>query len=133
MTPAKATDGLQVGSTVWVFDVNNCVYPQRGAGTSWGSPIYREHWVRRTIVGENRASWLIEYGESFPKRKDPKKIHLMTYGRSGFSGSRVALSLQEVDDACWANDKRRDMVRAVERCDVATLRKIAALVGMESE
>lgn len=130
MTPQKPDTELRVGSTVWVFDQNHRVYPPTPKGRLCSDgPIYREHWVARQIVGDNKATWLLNGGHKVPKRKDPDAIHLKTRGRD--RNLRVAVSLQEVDDDCWANDRRRDVVRAVERCDIAALRQIAGLLGVE--
>lgn len=126
------TSSLKVGSTVWVFDQNRRVYPPSPEGRLWSGtgPIYREHWVERKIIGEERTRWILNTHEAFPKKN---RGTLITYAKGGFSGNRVALSLQEVEDDCWAKDKRHHIVRAVERCDVDALRQIATLLGMDLE
>lgn len=114
---------IGIGSTVFVFDHNHRVY-----GKDRGSPIYREYWVPVGIRGENRSSWLLDnYYERFSK-KPPHQTKTTPYGNH-----RVAISVQEVDDDCWQHDHRYRIVRLVERCDVAVLRQIAALVGYSPE
>jgi hypothetical protein len=124
---------IHVGSTVWVFDQNRRDW-ERDASGKRSKIIYRYHWEECTIVGENRASWILPNGESFPKRpKDTERLlHTYRLDRLGnWSCKRVALSLQEVDDDCWQDEHRQQIVRYVDRCDAATLRKVAELVGYE--
>ena len=100
---------LGIGSIIWRFDENHRIYKEPRGG-----PDYRSFWRECAITGETSRSWIIGNCGKCPKR-----------------GEHVgwALSIHEVDDDVWAKDERYRIVRCVERCNVATLRAVAALVG----
>jgi hypothetical protein len=100
---------LGIGSIIWRFDENHRIYKEPRGG-----PDYRSFWRECAITGETSRSWIIGNCGKCPKR-----------------GEHVgwALSAHEVDDDVWAKDERHRIVRCVERCNVATLRAVAALVG----
>ena len=70
MSEAIATDKP---TEFWFFDVNHRVYPKDGNHFS-ASPIWREHWRRREVVGETTRSWLV--GSRYSYVKIPKKGQL---------------------------------------------------------
>jgi hypothetical protein len=114
---------LKVGDVVWLFDFNRRKY----AADRRGGPIFREHFFPVTIDSETAQSWVVD-GRKVNKRT-------MTMATSscgpGFS-TRVYASQAEVDDACWVEDARPRLSRAVDRCyDAAILRKIDALLGAQ--
>lgn len=113
---------LGIGSTVWLFEDSRRVYPTDSSG---GGPIYRGHFVAATIHGETARSWLVGH-EWAPIRVDKKKLTTKPgYGR----GSRVFVSEQEIDDACYIHDARPKLGRQVIDCrDINTLRKIEGLL-----
>jgi hypothetical protein len=113
---------IGIGSTVWVFDENHRVYARDANGRAPGGPIYREHWVPVTITSETRVSWVINRWD----KKLPKK-------RPAGYRPRYCVSQAEIDEECWADDYRYAIVRHVEWCDPATLRKVAELVGYKPE
>ncbi len=114
---------MKIGDIVWRFDQNRRVYPPKkpGAQYSFGGPIYREHWAPVTIIGETRISWLCGFGLGRGCHwKAPKKGL-----RPGW-----CFSLKELDDACWVNDYRIEIVDALRQVsDADILRKIADLIG----
>lgn len=105
---------------VWVFDPSRRIYrertaAERAAGQLWasGGPIWREHWIRRTVTGQTRLSWVLEGGEKV--RKDAH----------GVVTSEAAL-----DDRCYLHDHRHQIAEAVRDLrDADTLRAVAALVA----
>jgi hypothetical protein len=78
---------------VWVFDYNRRVYPAKKLGEISGSPIYREHWAKREIVGETSRSWLMS--EGWRTVKIPKR---------GANPCRFLFSEKDVDDNVWVHD-----------------------------
>jgi hypothetical protein len=121
---------IGIGSTVWVFDQNHREYPPTPAGRLWptSGPIYRAHWVATKITGENRLNWITCYGK-IPKK--PNADGQRRIPRGGYSPIRVAFTPAEVDDDVWLHEHARRIAERTERCDVATLKKIAALIGYE--
>lgn len=118
----KANDKrIAVGDPIWYFDINNRVY-RKDAGHSHDSgPIYREHWVKRIIVGETSRSWLIGYDHGLRVlNKVPKKGP-----HPGW-----AFSIEEIEDDCWIHEHRYKMSRAVSCISsAATLREVARVIG----
>lgn len=125
---------LKVGSKVWVFDENHREYDPAppGARFAKGGPIYEKHWVEAEIVGETRASWVLNrYFGKFPKKR-PALGGWHARTRDGFV-KKVATTPQELSDDIWANSHRRHVLSLVERCNVTILREVAALVGYEAK
>jgi hypothetical protein len=105
---------------VWVFDCNRRVYPVMAPGEISGSPIYREHWVKREITGETSRSWLIDPCE---RVKVPKR---------GADPRRFLFSEKDVDDDVWANDHRYRIERLILTLSPEKLRQVAELIGYEA-
>lgn len=122
---SSETVKVGVGSTVWIFDLNRRIYTKPDKGHIWtGSRIiYREHWRPKVITSETKQSFIL--GNYFD-RKLAKKDLKMPFGKRY---RQWAISLEEVDADCWDQDHRVDVADMVRECDVATLRKIAELVG----
>lgn len=111
-----------IGQTIWRFDINRRKYDSDPRSPSSGSPIYREHWVPITVFGETPHFWLAG-NKHFPCR-----VH-KEGPRPGY-----AFTEQEVDDACWVNKHRGEIVQNISGLrDVETLRRIAEIIGMESK
>ena len=109
LPPVACTALLGIGSTIWRFDENHRIYKDKHSG-----PDYRSYWLECKITGETSRSWVVG-----PYGKCPKKGEHFGW----------AFSAEEVDDDVWAKDERRHIISCVERCGVATLRAVAALVG----
>lgn len=103
---------MLIGKTIWRFDINRRVYSKKNKG-----PIYREHWVPINVIGETSRSWL--YGSARKPYRVPKNGP-----HPGF-----ALTQEEVDEDCWANENRRYIVNMVERCPLDVLKRVAEVVG----
>lgn len=100
---------------VWIFNSNRRIY-----GSNRSAPIWREHWVRKEIIGETSRSWVLA---GYPELKIPKK--------SKTPLRHVAWSEKELDQLCWLHEHRYQIVRNVERLPSAELIKIAKLIGYE--
>jgi hypothetical protein len=125
----RATAPVAIGSVVWFFDENRRVYPEDENGkVKFGSPpIWREHWVKRYVVGETSRSWII--GLSAMK-SDPR------YGQKcpkADIGKRYALSEAEIDARAYCEEHSYQISLRVARlrtaADAEILRQIASLVG----
>jgi hypothetical protein len=110
-----------VGQRVWAFDENRRVYTER-AGRLSGDLIYAGHFREMKVLAIDKRSYLI----GWPDGKGGEKV--------GFAkAERMYYTDQDREDRIWKNDHRYKIVRLVERADVATLRKIAAIVGYKEE
>ena len=98
-TRAAMVEGIKVGSTILVFDVNRRVYATKGIGG--GGPIYRLHFQTWEIQGETSRSWI--YGWNYDKTKVNKK------SLAGFYSNECA------DRATWVQEHRYKIERAVGR------------------
>lgn len=111
---------IGIGSTVWVFNENRRVYPQREPGRKYpiGGPIWREHWVPEKITGETSRSWVLTLGRKVPKKGADRRM--------------FAFSEDEIEKAAWVHSNRyrlADTVRYVE--DYERLREIARLADYQ--
>lgn len=98
---------------VWKFDINRRKY-EKG---SMGPPIWREHWGKHKIVGENRVSYLLEHGGG----KVPKKPNDQTH----------VFDEAYLDELVWAHENRQRIREAIgwgNKIDAAKLRRIAAII-----
>jgi hypothetical protein len=126
---------LAIGSTVWIFDENRRVYPDKKLpkGQLWPSsaPIWREHWRPCVIVGETRVSWLVGHtkDDTYPRKINKKDL-------AAGSVRCVLTSEVDIDAACYVHDHAYKIGSRVQHiaggfAAAETLRKIAALVGYE--
>lgn len=100
---------------VWKFDVNRRKYKPG----SMGPPIWREHWGRHKIIGENRVSYLLEHGGKVPKKAD-ERSHVF--------------SEEHLNELVWANTHRMYIVNHVAHgLPVAKLREVAAVIGYDEK
>jgi hypothetical protein len=112
------TTATEKPTHVWVFDVNNRVYPKKEPGQLSAGPIYRKHWVKREIIGETSRSWLI--GPAWGPVKIPKK---------GARPSAFLFSQDAVDDDVWMHDHRYKIERMILTLSPEKLRQVATIVG----
>ena len=106
---------------IWVFDESRRIYPKKEPGQFSGSPIYREHWVKREIIGETTRSWLIG------STRWPVKV-----SKRGADHRRFLFSEKDVDDDVWANDHRYQIQRLISTLSPEKLRQVAELIGYEA-
>lgn len=106
---------------IWIFDINRRRYRRNADGREYGSPIWREHWVKRRVVAETSRSWVLEGGKKVAK------------GLKAVPGSGVAFSEFEIDKLAYIHDNAYAISKAVADIkDYHLLCKIAALVGYEA-
>ena len=106
---------------VWVFDLNRRVYPVTAPGQLSRSPIYREHWAKREIIGETSRSWLID--PTWGPVKVPKR---------GADPRRFLFNEKDVDDDVWANDHLYPILWLIQTLSPEKLRQVAELIGYEA-
>lgn len=124
-----ARENLTIGSTVWRFEPTRRVYRHGSDGVARGNPIWREHWVDQTIVGETSRSWLVGYpGSFYGQHKLAKRGPVTGWG----------FSEEHVDRLAWAHEhawKIRDYVGQLGRSsngdEVEKLEAVARIVGYE--
>ena len=100
---------IAIGSECWVFDGNRRFY--RGNELIW-----RKHWTKQTVTGENRSSWLVGVGGF----KIPKK-HPGHTNRDAFGSKQVVWSKKELDRECWVHDHRHRIQRFCRAVDAEHL------------
>lgn len=111
---------MKVGDIVYIFDHNHRVYPEdRSLGSG---PIYREHFVKRQIVGETTRSWLVSFEGSKPDSRCVTK-HAKKELRNGL------YTLEQIDEEVYMHENRYHIAQAVHHVDYATLKKIAELIN----
>ena len=110
-------DPITIGTRLWQFDENR----RRYAPGSMGPPIYEEHFTPGVITGEARGTWIVD------GRCRVNKRTLREPMRGGFDGARWFTDAGR-DANIWAHSRRHQIAEAVRRCDVPTLKKIAAIL-----
>jgi len=114
---------MKIGDIVYIFDINHRVYPPKGSdGYSHGSPIYREHFQKRQIVGETTQSWIVAFEGSSPDVRYATK-HKKKEPRNGL------YTLEQVEEQVWLHNNRYWVEEAMRGADYATVKKIAALLN----
>lgn len=118
-----------VGDTVWIFLMDRRVYPKAEPGRlSSGGPIYREHFVERTIASDTGRSWVLS-----DRLKINKRTLLSPKDHRGYAVPMFT-SPQQVEDLCYVHDERARLASQVQQCsDAATLRAIDALLTVGCE
>ncbi len=112
----------KIGDTIYRFDINRRVYRDRTPGSfGGGAPIYSEHFEPLKIIGESKASWLLEHRQSVGKRV----LAFNGYPRKFFTA-------EQMDDDIWANEHRYNIKERLTRVSVEQLRKVAAIIGYEA-
>lgn len=123
--PREPAPTITVGSTLYVFDQNRRVYQRDEQGRSIGAPIFSKHFVPETVIGETPLSWLLS-PQSKPRKVNKKTMKIAA--TNGYGGWNVYTATQ-MEDSIWGEENRRKIIRAIERCDVATLKAVAAIIG----
>jgi hypothetical protein len=107
---------LQVGDTVWIYSENSRVYPEAGGGVGAG-PIYRYKWTAYEIVGENRASWLLDAGGGkVPKRPNTDRRRYVCYSKD------------ELDARCWIETNSRALVEHIKNLTYGSNNMVSSTV-----
>jgi hypothetical protein len=123
----ETTDGLTIGSRLWVFDENVRVYRKGGGG-----PIYEEHFVPYYIIGENRVSWIVsQYPDLGLDSHLAVKINKKTLQENADGWRhRCFYTDQGREEKTWVDRHRYKLIHELEGCrDVILLQKIAQLIG----
>ncbi len=124
---------FKVGDKCFTFDTNRRVYRDRSMGG--GGVIFAQHFIPSIIVGETRASWIVEMADDaweplgkFTHHKFKKDGSTETeYGLSGWLYTDA-----ERIDAIWKNENGPRIYAAVPRASAKTLRAIDALLSQEA-
>jgi hypothetical protein len=94
---------LSVGSRLWQFNRNRCVYRRDENGRPHGNPIWREHWEQVEIIGETSQSWILPWNKKIPKKQLPEGYVLdeSEINRQAYiveNSSRIAQRVQAIQD-----------------------------------
>lgn len=104
---------------VWIYDENRRTYARDENGKTYGSPIYRESWVKYEITDETSRSWITEYGRKIPKK--PNEIE----------SRYLAFDETELEDRIWVHDNAYKISEKVRSADAETLRKVAEVISYD--
>lgn len=113
---------MKVGDTIWRFDHNIRVYPERRPGETYthARPIYRRQWRPEVITGETSRSWII-HGGRWDETKVPKKPNPIQKRQWCFSEA-------ELEGRVWWENNHCSLADAVRDCrNPEVLRKIASI------
>jgi hypothetical protein len=108
---------MQIGDTLYNFDVNRRVYTKPENG--FGKIIYSKHFHPLKIIGETRMSWLLEHGYRAKKKGDDPM------SRGGF------YTAEEMADNIWVNDHRHKVRDLLDRAPAEQIRQVAAVLGYQ--
>jgi hypothetical protein len=117
---------FEIGQRVWRFDINRREYASAGR-FGGGGPIYSKHFEERYVRGIEGRSYLIGY----PQRERDGFPYADKVGFQKAESTFVTDA--EKDDDIWRHDHRYKIVRLIETCDGATLRRVAATIGYQTE
>lgn len=108
---------MQIGDTLYTYDVN-----RPGARNNPDAA-----WFEHTIIAETRQSWILSGYQEYKVDKLTMRLRLKElYGMSA-----KVYTPAEKEDKAWHDEHVFVLRRIVEHADTPTLRKIAALLGVE--
>jgi len=117
---------LKIGSEVWWFDENRRIYPKEGEPgfeRLGSAPIWREHWRKMEIIGENRVSWIVGFAGGKVEQFKIKKKDLYPRERT------LAYSEADIDEREWLEKHRHRIAEVVGRIkNPRVLRMIATFI-----
>jgi hypothetical protein len=117
--PQEIAD-LRVGDTLWSFDTNRRKYA--GTGARSGPPIYKDHYLEETIIGETPRSWLVG-----PQKTKVAKKDLSCRTEYGFGGY---FTRSVMEDRIWVHENRMAIVQEITyTMDADLLRAVRALIN----
>lgn len=119
---------LNIGDTIYRFDVNRRVYPKGKKGESTGGPIYAEHFEAHTIGSETKHSWLVTDGYGVVK---VNKKTMRQASKNGWGGYQW-FSAQAMSDNIWRNEHRHNIRIMLDNASPSQLRKVAEILGYEA-
>lgn len=118
----KTREGLKVGDSVWIFDINSRHYGDERRT----APIWSRHFVEYFVVGETSRSFLLSRSAKSPTGnvKLPKK---------GDVPFNAAYSVEEIDEQAYVETNAHRIgdyiLRQRGEIGAETLREVARLVG----
>lgn len=87
---------LHVGDTIWMWDENRRVYPERKGRAISSGPIWREHWRPVKIISESVRSFVLE--------QNLGKISKNTLEHG--QGRKIIFRESDIAKLAWLNDNR---------------------------
>jgi hypothetical protein len=124
---------LKVGDAVWVYDENRRVYKRDEHGNTTGGPVWREHWVKHVVVGENRATFFLATSNRYPF--DEKRVgHYRRIRKAdlkvGAPLRDVAFDEKDLDRRAWIQDNADALSVCVQRSlDFEKLAQVARMLA----
>lgn len=115
---------MQIGDTLYIQDENRRLY-QDDQGNETNTPNARYKWRPFKIIDETKSSWILEFGLKASK----DTLELRTHRQPGLG--RFAHTTDQKEDQIWREMHAAAIYRAVQSCDTAMLRKVAALFGID--
>lgn len=124
-------NGPALNAVIWRFDENRRVYPKKvGKFDAGSSPIWREHWVRMIVWGQNSRSWLVDHYFDSDHQWTPRAAFKLPK-KGPWPG--WAFSEADIDELEWLHLNGWKIVNRLGTMkDPAIMRQIAKLMGYES-
>ena len=97
-SPSKSRVLPKVGDTVYLFNENRRVYRKDESGKSFGSPIYREHFLPIRVTGENARVLFLNDHTTFVINKKSGLARVGGYQTEPF------FTQKEMEDACFIKE-----------------------------
>lgn len=110
---------MQIGDTLYTYDTNRRRYNEGRIDRSY-------HWRAHTITGENKVCWLLSDGY----KADKKTLEIRGV-REFYGLDHFAYTTDQKIDREWYEAHAHEIRYAVESADIPTLRRIAALLGID--
>lgn len=118
---------LVIGQTIWRFNPNRRVYASRDISNA---PIWREHFEKWYVIGENRTSYIVAYSKKIdPLERKLPRIEKKSFAETGKAEGYVFSQL-ELERAAWAEENGTHIMDRIRYTrDPDLLATIAAASG----
>jgi hypothetical protein len=122
-------DKITIGTRLWRLEEWRPRVFDRSSGKMVSAP-YEDHFREATVIGETKGTWLVGEERAATTRHAARvnKRTLREPMSGGYSGGQWFTDAGK-DADIWQRCKRHEIVEQVRQCDVATLKKIAELLG----
>lgn len=135
MHTVRYTHEVKVGDPIFLFDQNRRIYPKdaKGKPVPHSSPIWREHWVPRVIVGETARTWLVgmKVGQTQTKAYGGRSIAKQASSKVKELPAGMAWTEADIDTLQAAETIYWKVHSAIGRAPAEVLFEIAKLLGVK--
>ncbi len=125
-------DPITIGTRLWRREEWMPRVTDPASGKMVAAP-YEAFFRSATVIGETKGTWQVGHEGAAPMHHAARvnKRTLREPMSGGYSGHQWFTDAGK-DADIWAHSRRHKIVEAVQRCDVPTLKKIAAILDEET-